>query len=319
MHRVTPSDLLLAADVGGTSARVAVGARDEMPEPVLGPGANIRSSGPGALAALVPTIRTALAGRDPARISRAVIALAGAGPARRAQITRELEAHLAGIGLPPQRLVVADDLTAAFVSAAPGPDPVRADGLLLLAGTGAVAARFEAGALAARVDGMGWLLGDVGSAVWLGRHVLEAVAADIDGRGERTALTGLVGAALGLDLRDGAASPTGDPRQDLIAAVDELSPAQLGRFAPLPARAVADPAGDPVAAGILDAAVAGLVRSAGRLDPRGELPVVLAGSVLGAEGPVRAGVVAALTAAGHPAIATARSGLAGAWRLAEDA
>src|SRR5699024_12245759 len=86
----------------------------------------------------------------------------------------------------------------------------------------------------------GWLLGDIGSAVWLGRRTLEAVAADLDGRGPRTRLTEEIGAVLDLDLREGRLppSPTGDPRQDLIRALDEplpaAAPAALGSFAPLP-------------------------------------------------------------------------------------
>ena len=310
MHRVTATDLLLAADVGGTSARIAVAARDEDPGPVVGPGANIRSSGPSALAALGPTIRAALDGRDPTRISRAVIALAGAGPARHQQILDELRAILGEIGLPGERLVLVDDLTAAFASGGVG-----ADGLLLLAGTGAAAARFEAGHLVDRVDGMGWVLGDIGSGVWIGHRVLTAVAADIDRRGPRTVLTDLLGAELGLDLRDAAASRTGDPRQDLIAAIDELSPAQWGRFAPLPARALPDP----VAAQILDETVDALTSTITALDAGGALPVVLAGSVACADGPVRTALEQRLAEAGGRRIAIAGSGLAGAWTLARDA
>src|SRR5699024_420991 len=83
----------------------------------------------------------------------------------------------------------------------------------------------------ARRDGMGWLLGDIGSAVWLGRRTLQAVAADLDQRGRRTVLTERVGEMLDLDLRAGRTppSPTGDVRQDLIRALDELAPASSPR------------------------------------------------------------------------------------------
>ncbi|MGO3211296.1 MAG: hypothetical protein ACTIJK_16045, partial [Brachybacterium sp.] len=91
----------------------------------------------------------------------------------------------------------------------------------MVGGSGAVAVRFQDREAVARRDGMGWLLGDIGSAVWLGRRTLEAVAADIDGRGPRTLLTEEVGELLALDLREGLLPPsaTGDPRQDLIRAL----------------------------------------------------------------------------------------------------
>lgn len=301
--------LLLAADVGGTSARIAVGGAGALPAAVTGPGANIRSSGPAALAALVPTIERALDGRPGCDVRRAVLAISGAGPARRAEIAATVTTLLAPLGIDAGRIDVLDDLTAAFLAGGVGPD-----GVLLLAGTGAVAARFIGGELVARTDGMGWLLGDIGSGVWIGRKVLEAVAADVDGRRPRTALTELVGEALGIDLRDGTRSGTGDVRQDLIRAVDPLAPADWGRLAPLPGRALPDPA----ARRILDRAARALAADVQRLDPGAELPVVLAGSVLTSEGPLREELTTGLDAAGHPALAVAGSGLPGAWRLAID-
>ncbi len=299
--------LILAADVGGTSSRIAVGPAGPVPEPVLGPGCNIRSSGPDALSSLVSTIRTALAGRHGADVDRAVLAISGAGRARHAEITETVRALLAPLGLDPERIEVTDDQHAAFESG-----DVGEDGVLLLSGTGAVAARFEGGRLVRRIDGMGWLLGDIGSAVWLGRHVLEAVAADIDGRRPRTALTEALGDVLDLELRDGIDTPTGDARQDLIRALDGLTPAQWGRFATLPGQTLTDP----VSRKILDRAIRALSQNVRRLDPGAELPLVLAGSVLCSGGPIRDELICGFEAAGHPAIAIAPSGLEGAWRLA---
>lgn len=159
---------------------------------------------------------------------------------------------------------------------------------------------------------MGWLLGDIGSAVWIGRQVLQAVAADIDGRRPRTALTELLGDVLGLELRDGIDTPTGDARRDLIRALDPLTPAQWGRFAPLPGMALPDP----VARKILDRAVRALAHDVQRLDPEATLPVVLAGSVLTSAGPLRDELMTGLDAAGHPRLEIAASGLAGAWQIA---
>lgn len=307
MNDATPRDLLLAADVGGTSARVAVGAPGALPPEVAGPGANVRSSGPEALAGLAPTVSRALAGRSGASVRRAVLAISGAGPARRAEITDAVRGALAPLGIAPDAVEVTDDLTAAFLAGDVGPD-----GVLLISGTGAVAARFRDGELVERIDGMGWLLGDVGSAVWIGRRVLEAVAADIDGRRPRTALTELVGDVLDLELRDGIDTPTGDARQDLIRALDPLTPAQWGRFAPLPGQALPDP----VARRILDRAIRALAQDVRRLDPEAHLPVVMAGSVLSSGGPLRDELMTGLDAAGHPCIRIAGSGLSGAWTLA---
>lgn len=307
MNDATASDLLLVADIGGTSARVAVGPVGPLPDPAAGPGANIRSSGPQAIAGITPTVETALAGRDGARVRRAVLAIAGAGPARRAEIADAVRAVLEPLGIAPAAVAVTDDLTAAYLSGGVG-----GDGILLLSGTGAAAARFRDGELVERVDGMGWLLGDIGSAVWIGRQVLQAVAADIDGRRPRTVLTELLGDVLGLDLRDGIDTPTGDARQDLIRALDPLTPAQWGRFAPLPGMALPDP----VARKILDRAIRALAHDVRRMDPEAELPVVLAGSVLSSPGPLRDELMTGLDAAGHPRLEIAASGLAGAWEIA---
>ncbi|MGP9694421.1 N-acetylglucosamine kinase [Brachybacterium sp. AOP25-B2-12] len=300
--------LLIAGDIGGTTARIAVGlAQDALPEAIRGPGWNLRSSGPDALAALAATVGEALAGRPGSSVRRAVLAVAGSGPARHAEVTALARETLAPLGIAPERIEVIEDLRAAFVAGGVGDD-----GVLLLAGTGAVAARYRDGVLEDRIDGMGWLLGDIASAVWLGRRVLEVVAADLDGRGRPTRLTELLGDCLDLDLRDGLGGPTGDPRQDLVRAIDPLTPAQWGRFAPLPGEALPDP----VAREILDQASRALAHRVRTLDPGAELPIVLAGAVLASSGPIRDELVCGLEASGHPAIEVASSGLAGAWELA---
>ncbi|PZM40734.1 ATPase, partial [Salmonella enterica subsp. enterica serovar Derby] len=45
----------------------------------------------------------------------------------------------------------------------------------------------------ARVDGWGYIIGDAGSAFWLGRHGLDAVMRAHDGRGEPTVLSHTIG------------------------------------------------------------------------------------------------------------------------------
>ncbi|WP_062947462.1 N-acetylglucosamine kinase [Brachybacterium sp. sponge] len=336
--------LVLAGDVGGTRSRLVAATMGGGPlAQVEGPGANLRSSGPAAFDTLAATIadvleqarhalRTADAGAasgadddtsdgpagppadDPAEVAALALGISGAGPARAAEVRAAVGERLVPLGIPAERLLVTDDLHTAFLSGGVGDD-----GLLVLAGTGAVAVRFRDREAIARRDGMGWLLGDVGSAVWLGRRTLEAVAADLDGRGPRTLLTEEVGAALGLDLREGLRppSPTGDPRQDLIRALDEHlpagAPAALGRFATLPARVREDP----VAHGILAAVIEHVLDTVEALDPEAVLPVVLAGSVLTGPGPIHDEVTASLQDR-RRSVNPAPDGLPGALLLARE-
>ena len=315
-----PPRLLLAGDIGGTSSRIALAPlAGAILAEAEGPGANLRSSGTAALENITRTVRQVLAqGREQLGADGEILAVAlgvsGAGPARAEEVRRGVAERLAGLGIARERILITDDLHTAFLSGGVGDD-----GLLVLAGTGAVAVRFEERQAVARRDGMGWLLGDIGSAVWLGRRTLEAVSADLDGRGPRTRLTEEVGAMLGLDLREGEQppSPTGDPRQDLIRALDEElpagAPAALGRFARLPATV----AEDPVAREILDLAVAHVLETVDALDPGAALPVVLAGSVLTGPGPLGETVTAQLREAGR-SFRTAPTGMPGALLLARE-
>ncbi|WP_122942931.1 N-acetylglucosamine kinase [Brachybacterium sp. EE-P12] len=318
--------LVIAGDVGGTRSRLVAAPPDGAVLARLdGPGANLRSSGASALEDLADTIGEVLARArraleaegacaEGAEVAAVALGISGAGPARAAEVRAAVAEHLTGLGIPARRLLITDDLHTAFLSGGVGDD-----GLLVLAGTGAVAVRFHDRQAVARRDGMGWLLGDIGSAVWLGRRTLEAVAADLDGRGPRTLLTEEVGAALGLDLREGQRppSPTGDPRQDLIRALDEQlpagAPAALGRFAPLPARVRTDP----VASDILHTAIAHVLDTIEALDPEAVLAVVLAGSVLTSPGPLHDEVTASLQDR-RRTVRAAPDGLPGALLLARE-
>ncbi len=130
---------------------------------------------------------------------------------------------------------------------------------------------------------MGWILGDEGSAVWIGTAALRAVAADLDGRGPATALTDLVLTDLAPGrLRDDARD---DPRQGLIRAVDDQAPSWFGGFARTTARAATD--GDDIANRIVAAAAEALVRTANHAARERDLSeVILAGAVLTTPGPV---------------------------------
>lgn len=319
-----PRRIILAADIGGTSSRIEVRAvpgtpgagadAGELLGAATGPGCNLRSSGPEAFTTLAATMRDALGEVSGHEVSHAVLAFAGAGPAQLQQVQRATHEAAAPLGIDASRLTVTDDHLVAFLAGEVGDD-----GILLLAGTGAVAVTYRQRRAVKRRDGMGWLLGDIGSAVWLGRRTVQAVAADLDSRGRRTLLTDRVGDMLDLDLRDGLLppSPTGDVRQDLIRAVDRIAPAGypagLGRFAPLPGTVLEDPA----AREILDTAIRHFCTTVREMDPSLGLPVVLAGSVLATPGPIRDEVVTGFDAEGREH-RTVSSGLPGAVRLATE-
>lgn len=254
-----------------------------------------------------------------------VISASGAGAARHDEVAAAFRAALAGIC---DRVHVENDLSAAFRSASSG-----GDGYLLLSGTGAVAGRYRGGVLERRADGLGWILGDTGSGLWIGWQGLRAVAADLDRRGPHTELTGPMVASLEVQ------PVTGDPCQDLVRRVDELAPAQMGGLAPLVLAAAAT---DAVAGRIAEAAAEALItsldavvadsgpgRSADRPDSApeglgvegaGDVPreVVLAGGVLAHQTPVRAAVLAELGRRGGWRAVTAADPVVGALRIAQD-
>lgn len=288
----TRTEVVLAGDIGGTSAALAFADLDgRILARWAGPGGNVRSSGGSLATELAAGLGALVASLDDKAGTPEVVAthlgIAGAGGASHDEIVAEVAAALGTQpGLMRSEPVVDTDLASAL-HAVDDPAP---DGVLLLAGTGAVACRFADGRLVDRIDGMGWLLGDEGSGVWIGRAAVLAAAAELDRRGPATALTAAVLTELDLSTPDAVPGPdrTGgaaDPRQQLIQAVDPLPPAALGRFAPLVTSAATT--GDGVATRIVAEAVDALTRDVDLLDPHSALPVVLAGSVLTSPGPLR--------------------------------
>lgn len=304
--------VVLGADIGGTATRVVLAGPDGSVHGAgRAGGGNLRSSRPEDVAAhLTAALRDALAAAGlGVRIDAAHLGIAGAGDAGTAAARSVVARAWADAGAPEPSVpvVVGDDLEIAFASAAHG-----VDGLLLLAGTGAVAGRIQGGRVVARCDGMGWLLGDEGSAVWLGLGALRAVAADLDGRGPATALTAAVLDALGV------AGATGqDPRQALIGAAYGAAPSTYGRLAPLVTAAAG--AGDATARTLVAAGAAALLRTAARAASRVDdapAEVVVAGALLTADGSLRDAVLPGLRAAYGAPVREAVAPVAGAVALA---
>ncbi len=219
-------------------------------------------------------------------LSGAAVAMAGASVQIHGHLFHERFITLGLDG----NTVIESDLLAGYYSGT-----FHTNGYALMAGTGAVGARIKDGALDAVSDGAGWLLGDDGSGFWLGREVVHAAVAALDGRGAPTALTALL-----LDSLDIAWDPKNriDGRvaaqQALMKAAYALRPVELSRFAPL----AFAPAADAVAQDILARAAGHLARTlAAVADPGVQGPLVFGGSVLTKGGAVGAAVLDAVSGA----------------------
>ncbi|MEV4704277.1 BadF/BadG/BcrA/BcrD ATPase family protein [Actinoplanes sp. NPDC049316] len=265
--------LVVGVDAGATSTRCVVATLDGavVGRGVAG-GANLNSSGGDVAGELAAALRAALSTVDPARVRAGVVGGAGSAGAAREAFRSAAGRAWAAAG-PAGEVRTVTDLEVAFTAGTPQPG-----GVLLLSGTGALAARFAGGALERRCDGYGWLLGDEGSAVWMGLRAMRAAVAAVDGRGEPTVL---LEAALRWAGADRAAGD--DLAQALVAAGFARPPAELGGLAPAVSEA-AD-AGDAVALRICAAAAAKLLHTFDVVGPPAG-DVVLAGSVLLSPGPV---------------------------------
>ncbi|XVQ82236.1 N-acetylglucosamine kinase [Microbispora siamensis] len=273
--------LFVGVDGGGTSTRcVVVTESGEIAGRGRAGGANAISV-PDPAANLRAALLGALEGLDPARVAGGVFGLAGAARAAEPAERAWREAGLAG------RPAVVADVLVAFTGATDQPD-----GAVLVAGTGAIGARIRDRRVVRRADGLGWLLGDEGSGVWLGRRAAAAALNAIDGRGAPTVLVARVAEAV---LGPGAAGEDDGPAlaQALIAAVyarvAESGPAWLGTLAPVVDVAARE--GDEVARGVVAEAARRLCRTArvvagegaresGAQAEKGSGPLVLAGSLL---------------------------------------
>jgi len=272
-------DAVVGVDVGGTTTRcLVVSAAGAMLGSGQAGGGSIRSSSGLPAEQLALALSAALSGLSPASVRAGVFGIAGSGTAA-GSLARDAGSSAwktVGLAGTPQ---VVTDLEVAFAAGTPEPS-----GLLLLAGTGAGAAAFTDRRIARRCDGYGWLLGDEGSAVWLGLRGVQAALNAYDGRGPATSLRDAV--AEHLSLAD-------DFAQGVIAALHAREPAYLGQLAPLVTAAAL--AGDTVAVSLVDAAAARLV-AAVRAVWEGETELVLAGALLLTDGPVRRAVLTQLEA-----------------------
>jgi len=298
---------LLAIDVGGSTSRAYL--VDETGR-CLGygrnSGGNPASNTPDlAASAIISAVDAAVAGAGPLDISVALIALAG--PQAHVALAR-LETAFRALGLTGP-IVFAGDVQAMFSSVTP-----VADGYCLIAGTGAGAVRIRNGDVERVVDLAGWLAGDLGSGFWLGQQAARAAVADLEGRGEKTALTPALLAAFNIERQGDNILGRPAPLRFLIDAIYAIRPIELARFAPL----VIAHRGDRLADRLIAEAERYLASDfALAFDPQMPGPVVLGGGVIPHLTGVAPAIAKIVRAAGlEPDIRVASDGSVGAAVLA---
>jgi len=137
-------------------------------------------------------------------------------------------------------------------------------GAIVIAGTGSIAEALRADGSRATVGGWGFRVDDEGSGGWLGLQAVRHGLAAFDGRANASPLARRVW------------MHCGDERETLQEWCQQSGQFEFAQLA----RAVFEcEAGDPVAARMLQDATHALEELALAIDPRGRLPLVLAGSI----------------------------------------
>lgn len=295
----------IGVDAGGTSTRALLATESGE---VLGvgraAGANSWSSGTSVSGAITAAVGAALGQNDPASVVGGVIAIAGGG-ASSAEIAAEIDDGWRSLRLTVSPDIVLDVL-AAYAAGTTAPH-----GLVLAAGTGAIAGRINDLSVERRAGGHGWMVGDEGSAVWLGRKGTQAALQALDGRGPDTVLATMVPEAL--DIHETANASIAAL---IVTETYSRPPARLGELAPLVLDA--GEGGDPIAHDLVEAAARHLAATAVAVMGDDQPPaIVLAGSLLTRTTALKRRVRADLTARWPAAPMTeATSGEAGAVALA---
>lgn len=297
----TGGPLVVGFDGGGTSLRVAVAdLGGQVLSEARGGGINPNSGGDPE-PTMTKALAEALSALPTSAKERIVAGVAGLAGVLSNPVVLPAAANAAwsanGLSAP---LEVVSDLVVAFWS---GVDPDRVTtpvngGAVLIAGTGAVAARVDGADLVTTIDGYGYLLGDRGAGIWLGMRAAQAALDGLTGRGPQTLLTELV--------------LEGRTKAEFVSSVYHGTPSDLGRYAVAVDGAVEQ--GDEVAVGITRDATDELLTTVEAL-PGGSGPIVLVGSVAVGDNPVGNLLRESLEMRGYDVL-VGRSGLRGALTLA---
>jgi N-acetylglucosamine kinase-like BadF-type ATPase len=301
---------VVGLDAGGTSTRAVVLDLDgtRLGAGVAG-GANPNSHPPARAASQIgDALRAALDGLDVRKVESGVLGMAGSSKLTDPAVAALFERAWTGAGLRcPMRVVT--DSEAAFAAGSASPD-----GTVVVAGTGSIAARIVGHRMRRTSGGYGWLLGDEGSAFWMGREAVRDTLGQLEEPEAR--LSALAEAVLGMSLVETAERRRMWSR--LITVVNSGPPIGLARYAPLVSAMAAD--GDPHALEIVEAAAVHLANTAmAARDPGETTPIVLVGSLVGPCSPVGDRLTAMLRARSGATVKVAAEGAAGAaWLAAVD-
>ncbi|TQK18833.1 N-acetylglucosamine kinase-like BadF-type ATPase [Microbacterium sp. SLBN-154] len=175
---MTAGSAVVAIDAGQTGMKVRVAPHGAAPVDQVFPG--IRTHEP--LLPQLASVAIAAARHHEVRID--VLAAGVSGLTEAESDASSLRAAVAAEA--PDRVLLAHDSVTSYLGAL-GDRP----GAVVAAGTGVVTLAVGKHRVA-RVDGWGNIMGDAGSGYWIGREALESVMRAYDGRGPRTALSGLV-------------------------------------------------------------------------------------------------------------------------------
>lgn len=306
MHSDDPA-LVVGLDIGGTSSRALVA---DVSGRILGSGraggGNPNSHPPEHAVEQVGTaVRAALAAVPADRVRRAVLGMAGISKMSDPSVAALFDRTWAELGLTCPVHVISDS-EVAFAAGTPVPS-----GSVLIAGTGAIAARIEQHRLASTAGGYGWLLGDEGSAFWLGREAVRETLRTLDHRGSHDELTRSVLAELLTDTEDAPDAL----RKRVISVVNSAPPIQLAALAPLVTSATQ--AGDKTAIDIVRRAATLLADTAQATRTPGDTsPIVLAGGLVGEGNPLGDALRTELAVRSPATLHIAGPGAAGAAWLA---
>ena len=201
--RMTTPPFVLGVDGGQTSTKCALVSLNGR---VIGHGTGmgiVHFSAEGALDLFERSLRKCVAsafdaaGMAPQPLAAITLGLTGV---ERGTPEAHLAEQLARDVMHAQHIEVCSDADAALFGAHAG-----RPGIIVISGTGSHVRGMNASGEVASAGGWGWLLGDEGSAMWIGREGLMAALRDNDGSGDHTALTQAMRDHLGLNkLRDDA-------------------------------------------------------------------------------------------------------------------
>ncbi|MEM1248151.1 MAG: N-acetylmuramic acid 6-phosphate etherase [Acidobacteriota bacterium] len=250
---------VVGIDAGGSKTLAALAdGQGRVLRTARGPGANLVVHGEEAAAAALEEVLGAL---EAPQIDALCLGMAGAGRAGDAHVAQTILARL-GVRCP---LRVVPDAFVALVAGAP-----ERQGIVVVSGTGSLAWGADGAGAEARSGGWGHLLGDEGSAYWLGHAAVRRGIRAADGRGPETQLGPRILDRLELDRP-----------QDLVAWFydQESSRSRVAALAPVVEEA--SEAGDEGARELLDEAALHLSRAARSVETKlnfsGSVPLVLAG------------------------------------------